>query len=210
MFGEKKLSPGVESKPEFVSSILPLDFTLKNGDLARLSHAQQEHIDPLRLILNSCILDGISCPYWSEMERQEFDSHFNRGAGCEGFVVTIVSSEQFEASEVIGGFYIKPNYTGRSSHICNGGFIVKIGARGLGVSRAMATAYLKLAKELEYVGSMFNLVYSNNPASFSLWKSLNFVQIGVVPLAGKCRNEDGSLYYVDALQFYYDLRDVVI
>ena len=37
--------------------------------------------------------------------------------------------------ECLGSFYIKPNYPGRSSHVCNGGFLVTDGARNRGVGR---------------------------------------------------------------------------
>lgn len=37
----------------------------------------------------------------------------------------------------LGSFYVKPNYPGRSSHVCNAGFLVAEAARGKGVGRAM-------------------------------------------------------------------------
>lgn len=48
----------------------------------------------------------------------------------------------------LGTFYIKPNYPGRSSHICNGGFIVTDAARNKGVGRLMGEAYLLWAPKL--------------------------------------------------------------
>lgn len=48
----------------------------------------------------------------------------------------------------LGTFYIKPNYPGRSSHICNGGFIVTDAARNKGVGRLMGEAYLAWAPKL--------------------------------------------------------------
>lgn len=48
----------------------------------------------------------------------------------------------------LGSFYIKPNYPGRSSHICNGGFLVTDGARNRGVGRLMGEAYLEWAPKL--------------------------------------------------------------
>ena len=42
----------------------------------------------------------------------------------------------------LGSFYVKPNYPGRSSHVCNGGFLVTDGARNRGVGRLMGEAYL--------------------------------------------------------------------
>lgn len=48
----------------------------------------------------------------------------------------------------LGTFYIKPNYPGRSSHVCNGGFIVTDAARNKGVGRLMGEAYLAWAPKL--------------------------------------------------------------
>lgn len=48
----------------------------------------------------------------------------------------------------LGTFYIKPNYPGRSSHVCNGGFIVTNAARNKGVGRLMGEAYLAWAPKL--------------------------------------------------------------
>lgn len=48
----------------------------------------------------------------------------------------------------LGGFHIRPNYPGRSSHVCNGTFIVTDAARNKGVGRLMGEAYLELAPRL--------------------------------------------------------------
>jgi hypothetical protein len=50
--------------------------------------------------------------------------------------------------ECLGSFYIKPNYPGRSSHVCNGGFLVTDGARNRGVGRLMGEGYLEWAPKL--------------------------------------------------------------
>lgn len=50
--------------------------------------------------------------------------------------------------ECLGSFYIKPNYPGRSSHVCNAGFIVTDGARNRGVGRLMGEGYLEWAPKL--------------------------------------------------------------
>lgn len=48
----------------------------------------------------------------------------------------------------LGSFYIKPNYPGRSSHVCNGGFLVTGAARNRGVGRLMGEGYLEWAPKL--------------------------------------------------------------
>ncbi len=60
--------------------------------------------------------------------------------------------------DVWGAFYIKPNFPGRCSHVCNGGFITDPRRRRRGVARLMGYAFLRLAKDLGYRASYFNLV----------------------------------------------------
>ena len=48
----------------------------------------------------------------------------------------------------LGSFYIKPNYPGRSSHVCNGGFLVTDGVRNRGIGRLMGETYLEWAPRL--------------------------------------------------------------
>ena len=48
----------------------------------------------------------------------------------------------------LGSFYIKPNYPGRSSHVCNGGFLVTQAARNKGVGRQMGEVYIEWAPKL--------------------------------------------------------------
>lgn len=52
----------------------------------------------------------------------------------------------------LGSFYIKPNYPGRSSHVCNGGFLVTDGARNRGVGRLMGEVYIDWAPKLVCTG----------------------------------------------------------
>lgn len=59
----------------------------------------------------------------------------------------------------LGTFYVKPNYPGRSSHICNGGFIVTDAARNRGVGRLMGEGYLEWAPKLV---SFFHYAFLNS------------------------------------------------
>ncbi|CAM9895198.1 unnamed protein product [Scytosiphon promiscuus] len=108
-----------------------------------------------------------------------------------------------EGEGVWGVFYIKPNFPGRCSHVCNGGFITDPRRRRRGVARLMGHAFLRLAKDLGYKASYFNLVFRSNEASLALWRGLGFTELAVVPKAGRLRGIDGL---VDAIQFYYDLE----
>lgn len=71
---------------------------------------------------------------------------------------TAPQDEDGEPVEVWGAFYIKPNFPGRCSHVCNGGFITDPRRRRRGVARLMGHAFLRFAKDLGYKASYFNLV----------------------------------------------------
>jgi hypothetical protein len=48
----------------------------------------------------------------------------------------------------LGSFNIRPNYPGRSSHVCNGAFLVTDASRNRGVGRLMGECYLEWAPRL--------------------------------------------------------------
>ena len=69
------------------------------------------------------------------------------------------SVERDWAKEIAGAYYIKPNYPGRCSHVCNSGFLVPNSARGKGMGNILAQSFLKFAPALGYRQSVFNLVF---------------------------------------------------
>lgn len=107
------------------------------------------------------------------------------------------------AKKCLGSFYIKPNYPGRSSHVCNGGFLVTDAARNRGVGRLMGEGYLEWAPKLGYTYSVFNLVYETNVASLKIWDALGFKRIGRVKGCGNLKSYPDE--YVDAIIFGREL-----
>ncbi|KAH7927450.1 hypothetical protein BV22DRAFT_1103676 [Leucogyrophana mollusca] len=109
---------------------------------------------------------------------------------------------------VAGYYYVKPNYPGRSSHICNAGFVVPPAQRGSGFGSTIAKSYLHYGPKLGYKASVFNLVYVNNVASVRLWEKLDFKKAGLIPKAGRLKRKDGlGEEYVDAWVFYKDFEE---
>ncbi len=88
-------------------------------------------------------------------------------------------------NEIIGGFYIKPNFPGKSSHIANCGYIVKKEHRGKGIGFYLGKSSIDTAKELGYTSMIFNLVFSENVTAIKLWEKLGFKTIGIIPHAVK-------------------------
>ncbi|KAI1120976.1 hypothetical protein F5Y10DRAFT_257334 [Nemania abortiva] len=107
------------------------------------------------------------------------------------------------SQECLGSFYIKPNYPGRSSHVCNAGFLVTDAARNRGVGRLMGETYLDWAPKLGYTYSVFNLVYETNVASCRIWDALGFKRIGRVKNCGNLKSYPDRL--VDAIIYGRDL-----
>jgi len=105
--------------------------------------------------------------------------------------------------ECLGSFYVKPNYPGRSSHVCNGGFLVTNASRGRGVGRMMGECYLDWAPKLGYSYSVFNLVYETNVASLRIWDALGFKRIGRVKGCGNLKSYPDQ--YIDAIIFGREL-----
>ncbi|KAI5921967.1 hypothetical protein F4810DRAFT_721720 [Camillea tinctor] len=105
--------------------------------------------------------------------------------------------------ECLGSFYIKPNYPGRSSHVCNAGFLVTEAARNRGVGRLMGETYIDWAPKLGYSYSVFNLVYETNVASCRIWDALGFKRIGRVKGCGNLKSYPDRL--IDAIIYGREL-----
>ncbi|KAJ6589822.1 hypothetical protein DFH09DRAFT_1140199 [Mycena vulgaris] len=180
-------------------------------------------IDYLGAVMAKEIEDGMTYPQ-ETMALDTFETYFFSGdvflaifhAGAIGGPeasetnLTVENAREERAWEdcIAGYYYVKPNYPGRSSHICNGGFVVPPKQRGSGYGSALAKSYVQNAPKLGYQASVFNLVYTNNSASVRLWEGLNFKKAGLIPKAGRLRRRDGDgEEYVDAWVFYKSFVD---
>lgn len=133
---------------------------------------------------NYVVEEGLTYPYENTMNYDEFVQYWFKHFVAillegEFEVLPDLSYDEFK-SIFLGNFYVKPNYIGRCSHVCNGGFIVNHNKRGLGIGKEMGKKYLLWAPQLGYVYSVFNLVFDTNVASMKIWDSLGFERIGYV------------------------------
>ncbi|KAI0036165.1 hypothetical protein K488DRAFT_76188 [Vararia minispora EC-137] len=104
---------------------------------------------------------------------------------------------------LVGWYYVKPNYPGRSSHICNAGFVIPPLHRRFGYGKVLGASFLHYAPALGYKASVFNLVYTSNVGSMRIWDSLGFQRAGLIPRAGRLKKPDGSgEEWTDAIVFY--------
>ncbi|MGK7908198.1 MAG: N-acetyltransferase family protein [Synechococcus sp.] len=180
----------VTAAPEMTIQ-LPLQTKLKSQLTVELNEMREQEIPSVYSLFNLVVMEGDSYPQQSPLSESEFAAYWLAG---RAYVVRGDDS-------ILGAFYIKPNFIGRGSHICNAGFIVQPAYRGQGIGRFMGTSALPLAKQLGYRGIMFNLVFATNRASIAIWKSLGFTKLGCIPNAVQLDNG----CFIDALIFYRDL-----
>jgi GNAT superfamily N-acetyltransferase len=99
---------------------------------------------------------------------------------------------------ILGTYYLRPNFEGPGSHVCNCGYVVSETARGKGVATRMCEHSLAEAASRGYRAMQFNLVVSTNEGAVRLWKKLGFDTIGTLP--GAFRH--ARLGFVDAHIMY--------
>lgn len=158
--------------------------------------------------LNKEIEMGDTYPMIEGMPADKFATYWFQNFGAVMILGHIDSAQDVVdgpdwSTQCLGSFYIKPNYPGRSSHVCNAGFLVTDASRNRGVGRLMGEQYLEWAPRLGYTYSVFNLVYETNVASCKIWDALGFKRIGRVPGCGNLKSYPDR--FVDAIIYGRDL-----
>jgi len=192
------------ANPEAVSALLPAKTTLKDATPVVLQRVDPTDLNQLKILqemLNFEIVDGRTYPQEAPMDLAQFKTYF---LAYDAFVLETVDKQ------VVGTFYVKPNFPGRCSHVCNGGFITHEAWRGRGAGTILCDYFLKIAPLLGYRQSMFNLVFANNVASVGTWRKRGFQELGRVPGAGRLKKyENGQCVgeeYVDAIMFGFQFH----
>jgi hypothetical protein len=133
---EDPTAPVIATSRELPTSISPRQVTLRDR-VTVATLVPFPMIDPIPL--------GQFGPYWFS----------NFGAVMLlGDIKSVQEVQMMESSGVdwsktcLGSFHIKPNYPGRSSHVCNGTFLVTDASRNRGVGRLMGEGYLEWAPKL--------------------------------------------------------------
>ncbi|KAH7245986.1 hypothetical protein BKA59DRAFT_183553 [Fusarium tricinctum] len=203
------------SNPGFPADINPRQVTLRDRQtVATIIPFASKHQVPESLIAYLCdqinkeIEGGDTYPMMESFAADKFGSYWFQNFGAIMLLGNVERAEDVVegkdwSHECLGSFYIKPNYPGRSSHVCNAGFLVTDAARNRGVGRLMGEAYLDWAPRLGYTYSVFNLVYETNVASCRIWDALGFKRIGRVKGCGNLRSYPGQL--IDAIIYGRDL-----
>lgn len=94
--------------------------------------------------------------------------------------------------EIVGSFYVRPNFGGGAKDICNCGFIVKLDCRGRKFGQHMTQYAIKISPSLGFRAMQFNAVVEANIAAVHLYKKLGFDLIGKIPFGFKLSNGSRS------------------
>ncbi|KAF9207275.1 hypothetical protein BGZ49_000827 [Haplosporangium sp. Z 27] len=205
------------------SSNVTLDHSSQTYTLSEATHPTL--VEAMHKVFNEEVERGDTYPQEFLLDTDQFKNYFFSG---DSFVlikghyqlateVQVRKDADEWQKDLLGFFYVKPNFPGRCSHICNGGFIVNSNQRGLGIGSILGKAFLKVVPIIGYKASMFNLVFVSNVASIRLWRRLGFKEIGRIPKAGRLKGQGTSLQsgqdnegFVDAIQFYWDFETMPV
>ena len=88
-----------------------------------------------------------------------------------------------KGAQTLGTYYIRANFEGNASHICNCGYITAPDAQGRGVARAMLAHSQDTARQLGFSAMQYNIVLANNIRAIDLWLHDGFCEIGRIPSA---------------------------
>ena len=178
---------------------IPYRTTLPNGQTVEVGPFRESEWEAGMQLMNLIIKEGKSWPFQDEF--QTLDSY--RGYFLSHTALVARSVEEQQQQQFMGCFYIKPNYPGRCSHICNGGFITSPAYRNMGVAKVMGRCFLRAARDLGYKSAYFNLVFKSNKASIALWESLGFERVAVLEKAARLEGVEGL---DTAYGYRYDLE----
>lgn len=165
----------------------PVQAKLKDGTPIELVLAGEKDLFAVQELYRIIVEEGRSYPHQQPLDSEGvWDYWFS----SKSTVVAYLSNKQIQ-TDLLGAFYLKPNWPGRARKVANAGFMVSPKWRGKGLGWLLGATMLDYAKSLGFHSVIFNLVFSQNHEALELWKKLGFEVIGAVPKA--IQNDDGSL-----------------
>ncbi|RMH31036.1 MAG: N-acetyltransferase [Nitrospirae bacterium] len=175
----------------------PVQARLKDGTPVVITQATEADVPAFQALYGLIVQEGWSYPHQRPLTREETYAYWFEGKTTIGAFL-----DETEANtELLGGFYLKPNWPGRARFVANAGFMVAPHWRRKGLGWLLGALMLRHARDMGYRGVIFNLVFSQNHIARALWEKLGFVTVGVIPQA--IVNDDGTCQ--DAIMMYRSL-----
>ena len=160
MLDDPSSPPILHTLDRAAHSFTPEHVTLKDGSTATilpftsLSQVPPSLVAFLHAQLAAEIAAGDTYPMLDALPLEAFGPYWFGVFGAVMLEGAHKSAEDVRDLDVdwsrvcLGSFYTKPNYPGRSSHVCNAGFLVTGAARNKGVGKLLGKQYLEWAPQL--------------------------------------------------------------
>lgn len=216
----------IHEKLPIIESFLPTDETTKVLAIPLYDHkdVNSSLLGLMYTNFNKEIKNGLTYPQFEPFDSvEDYTNYWFHSFCCilikkphnidESKIHEYIKSNELNIDwedNFLGSFYIKPNYAGRCSHICNAGFFVPVNHRGKKIGYRLGQVYLKYAPKLGYSQSIYNLVYANNIGSWKIWEKLKFTRIGVIPKAAILGVNQPAIKTSNAKSYEYQFTDAYI
>ena len=152
----------------------------------------QADLPALIRIWNEVVADGVAFP-------QEELLDASSGAAFFAEQTCTAVAEDRQTGHIYGLYILHPNNIGRCGHVANASFAVAGASRGEGIGRLLVEDCLRQAAACGFRGLQFNAVVASNERARSLYESLGFARIGMIP-GGFCNKDD---VYEDMYIYYH-------
>lgn len=160
--------------------------TTAGGEELLLGPLTGAETEQLFVLFADVVAKGDGFPQAPPLTRDVFEATWVRP------VTAVIGARPAAGGELLGAYYLKPNFAARAAHIANAGYAVAASARRRGVGRALVEDSVWRAPLLGFDAVQFNLVFASNPAR-ALYEELGWREIGRIPEA--VDGEDAIIYW---------------
>lgn len=159
--------------------------TARGEDLA-IGPVTADETEQLFMIFSDIVAKGDGYPQAPPLTRAVFE------ATWVDPVSGVIGARPAAGGDLLGAYYLKPNFGARAAHIANVGYVVSADAHGRGVGRALVEDSIWRAPLFGFDAVQFNLVFASNPAR-GLYEELGWREIGRIPEA--VDGDDAIIYW---------------
>jgi GNAT superfamily N-acetyltransferase len=160
----------------------------RTGAALRVGPMVAADVDALFTLFEQVVAAREGYPHAPPLTRAGFDATWT----APGTATVVARLERPPGPEVVGAYYLRPNFVGRAAHIANAGYVVGAPWRRGGIGRLLVEDSVRRAVALGFDAVQFNLVFASNPAR-RLYEELGWRVIGRVPDA--VDGEDALVYW---------------
>jgi GNAT superfamily N-acetyltransferase len=152
-----------------------LQVRTRTGREIEIGPLRTTEVERLFALFAEIVESGDGFPQAPPLTREVFEATWMRSTSA-----VIAARTGGDTSELLGAYYLKPNFAPRAGHIANAGYAVAREGRGAGIGRALIEDSIARAPHHGFRAIQFNLVFASNPAR-RLYEELGWIEIGRIP-----------------------------